>query len=235
MKLRDRIKCLKRVAAKDLLPNPKNWRTHPAAQQDALRGILAEVGIAGALLARETPNGLMLIDGHLRADTDPSVEWPVLVLDVDEAEADKLLATVDPIADMAGTDPEKLDALLREIDTGSEALQEMLAGLAETVESHGQVEFDDPPDTVVENVAEMERTIKQRRDANKNTAEERDTEHYLVIVYASRRSKELALKRLGLPQDERYISSSSVSIRPRGAIPCSGKKSADASKSGACG
>src|SRR5260221_3407006 len=68
MHIRDRIKELRRVPAAQLQPNPKNWRTHPKAQQDALKAILAEVGYADALLARETDTGrLMLIDGHLRA------------------------------------------------------------------------------------------------------------------------------------------------------------------------
>lgn len=131
MKLRDRIKELRRVPASELLPNPKNWRTHPKEQQEALRGILAEVGIADAVLARETPAGLMLIDGHLRAETAPDAMMPVLILDVDEAEADKILATLDPLAAMAEADAVKLDGLLREIDTGSEALQKMLADLAD--------------------------------------------------------------------------------------------------------
>ena len=132
MRLRDRIKEFRRVPAHELQPNPKNWRTHPVAQQDALRGVLAEVGIAGAVLARETAEGgLMLIDGHLRTDVMHDQEIPVLVLDVDEAEADKLLATIDPLAAMAEADAGKLDELLREIDTGSEALQEMLSKLAE--------------------------------------------------------------------------------------------------------
>ena len=34
-----------------------------------LRGLLQEVGYADGLLARETPGGLMLIDGRLRAET----------------------------------------------------------------------------------------------------------------------------------------------------------------------
>jgi DNA modification methylase len=131
MKLRDRIKELRRVKASDILPNPANWRTHPKAQQDAMRGILAEVGIADALLVRETPAGLQLIDGHLRADVAPDSEWPVLVLDVDDKEAAKLLATVDPLAAMAETDPERLQELLRQIDVDSEALQQMLAELAD--------------------------------------------------------------------------------------------------------
>jgi DNA modification methylase len=88
------------------------------------------VGIADALLARELPDGtLMLIDGHLRADTDPATVWPVLVLDVSESEADKLLATVDPLAAMAESDTEKLDALLREVNTSSEAVAKMLEDL----------------------------------------------------------------------------------------------------------
>ncbi len=33
--------------------------------------MLAEVGFAGAVLAHETGDGLMLIDGHLRAELDP--------------------------------------------------------------------------------------------------------------------------------------------------------------------
>lgn len=132
MKIRDRIKELRRVKASELIPNPKNWRTHPIAQQDALKGILAEVGFAGAVLARELDDGtLMLIDGHMRAETTHDQEIPVLILDVDEAESDKLLATFDPIAAMAESDPHALDALLRNVDTGSEALQKMLAELAD--------------------------------------------------------------------------------------------------------
>ena len=51
------------------------------------------------------PDGrLMLIDGHLRAETTPDQLVPVLVLDVDENESNKLLATLDPLAAMAETD-----------------------------------------------------------------------------------------------------------------------------------
>lgn len=131
MLIRDRIRELRRVPANELRPNPKNWRTHPKAQQDALRGVLAEVGMADAVLARELPDGsLMLIDGHLRAETAADAKVPVLILDVTEAEADKLLATLDPLAAMAESDAAKLDELLRNVDTGSEALQQLLASTA---------------------------------------------------------------------------------------------------------
>ena len=132
MQIRNRIKELRHVPASDLRPNPKNWRTHPKAQQDALKGVLSEIGMADACLARELDDGsLMLIDGHLRAETIGTEVVPVLILDVDEAEADKILATLDPLAAMADSDAVKLDDLLRNIDTGSEALQEMIAATAE--------------------------------------------------------------------------------------------------------
>ena len=129
MKLRDRIKSLRRVKASDLLPNPRNWREHSEAQADAMRGILAEVGYVGAVLARETPDGLQLIDGHLRAEIDPNGKIPVLILDVTAEEADKILATFDPLAAMAEANEEALAGLLAEIETDSAGLQAMLDGL----------------------------------------------------------------------------------------------------------
>ncbi len=132
MNIRDRIKELRRVPADQLQPNPKNWRKHPEAQANALRGVLAEVGIASAVLARETPEGgLMLIDGHLRTETLHNAQIPVLVLDVTEEEADKILATFDPLGAMAESDADALRALLEEVETGSQELADMLTALAE--------------------------------------------------------------------------------------------------------
>jgi hypothetical protein len=124
MDIRDRVKELRRVPARELRPNPKNWRTHPPRQQDALRGILAEVGYADALLAREMPEGsLQLVDGHLRAETTPDMSVPVLVLDLNDEEAAKLLAALDPLAGLATVDQEKLGELLSGISTSSEGLR----------------------------------------------------------------------------------------------------------------
>ena len=130
MTIRDRITELRRVRAGDLKPNPHNWREHPEAQRAALEGVLAEVGYADALLARELPDGsLELVDGHLRADLDPEQEVPVLILDLDEAEAAKLLTVLDPLAGMAEANEEALGKLLAEIETESEGLAAMLAEL----------------------------------------------------------------------------------------------------------
>jgi hypothetical protein len=122
--IRDRVKELRRVRAGDLLPDGRNPRRHPQAQREAMSAALRE-------LARETPEGLVLCDGHLRAELHPDAIVPVLVLDIDEHEAALLLATLDPLAAMALTDDAALDALLRDVQTGEAALQGMLADLAE--------------------------------------------------------------------------------------------------------
>ena len=135
MKIRDRIKELRRVKAADLIPNPKNWRTHPVAQQDVLKGVLSEIGYADALIARETPEGLMLVDGHLRAETTPDAEVPVLVLDINEEEADLMLATLDPLAAMAGRDGERLGELLSGVASDNDTVNALLQTLANGYET----------------------------------------------------------------------------------------------------
>jgi DNA modification methylase len=151
LNIRNRVRELRTVKAAELTPNPRNWRTHPKAQQDALKGILAEVGYADALLARELEDGtLMLVDGHLRAETTPEQEVPVLVLDIDEAEADKLLLSLDPLAALAETNAQALDTLLREVDTGSEGLQQMYADMAEVADLYK----DEPAEVVEDEVPE---------------------------------------------------------------------------------
>src|SRR6266851_5010485 len=118
MEIRDRIKELRRVRASELVPHPGNWRRHGPEQQAALKGLLNEIGYADALIAREMPDGkLMLIDGHLRRDTSKRATVPVLVLDVTEAEADKILLTLDPLAAMAQADGERVQALLETVRT----------------------------------------------------------------------------------------------------------------------
>jgi hypothetical protein len=147
---RSRIRELRTVSAAELRANPKNYRTHPEPQREALRGILGEVGIADALLAYETPEGLTLIDGHLRLSELADAEIPVLVLDVTEAEANKLLVTLDPLAAMAEMDAQRLDALLREVETGDQALAAVYTDLAE----QAGILDDDEPEIVEDEVPE---------------------------------------------------------------------------------
>ena len=114
----------------ELAANPRNWRRHPEAQQAALAGVLSEVGWAGACLFNETTG--LLIDGHLRqkvALANGADKIPVLVGAWTPEQEAKILATLDPLAGMADADPVALDALLREVNTGCEELQQMLADL----------------------------------------------------------------------------------------------------------
>jgi hypothetical protein len=132
MNIRDRVKELRVVSSEDVVPNPKNWREHPEEQRKAIEGVLEEVGYAAAALARELPDGrLMLIDGHLRHELAKGGRLPVLVLDVNEVEADKLLLTLDPMKEMADADAAAAQALFETIDTGSEALARLLGRTAE--------------------------------------------------------------------------------------------------------
>ena len=57
MNVRDRIKELRRVKASRLRPHPQNWRTHPVAQKDAPRGLLAHKCHSQAPPAREVAEG----------------------------------------------------------------------------------------------------------------------------------------------------------------------------------
>ncbi len=85
-----------------LLANPGNWRIHPRAQQDALSGVLSEVGwVANIIVNRQTGH---VIDGHLRVSLalrrhEPTV--PVTYVDLTPDEEALVLATFDPISAMA--------------------------------------------------------------------------------------------------------------------------------------
>ncbi|HEV8176416.1 MAG TPA: DNA modification methylase [Gemmatimonadales bacterium] len=134
--MRDRILELTRCRAGDLIANPANYRKHPKAQREALRAVLEEIGYAAALIARRDEDGsLTLIDGHLRADLDPEQLVPVLVLDVSEEEAEKLLASMDPITALARPEPEALLALLGRVHTDSDPLADLFEAMRRSAEA----------------------------------------------------------------------------------------------------
>ena len=142
MSVRNRIRELRHVRAGSLIADPRNFRRHPQAQRDALQGMLEKIGYADAVIARETDEGLVLVDGHLRADLDPDQTVPVLVTDLDETEAGQVLATLDPLAAMAETDTAALDKLLGDLTADAD---DVLAGLLESV--HGSLPSAEPPPT----------------------------------------------------------------------------------------
>lgn len=131
MPIRDRIKEIRTVKGKDLKANPNNWRQHPEEQARAMLGLLNEVGQVDILRAVETPEGLVLVDGHLRSEIAPDTDWKVAILDLTPEEAKLVLATFDPIGEMAETDRDKLNLLLGEIEAESREVAELLEGLVD--------------------------------------------------------------------------------------------------------
>lgn len=121
------------VRGRDLVPNPNNWQTHPPEQAAALAGVFEEIGYADVLKVYELPDGRYgLIDGHLRADLLSDEDIPVLVTDLDEVEARKLLATFDRVGKLAGVDEAALARLLEGMSFESEAVNRMLAEASAT-------------------------------------------------------------------------------------------------------
>lgn len=112
--------------------NPRNWRIHPLNQQDALKGILEEVGwVQEVIVNQRTGN---LIDGHLRcqlAAREGAKTIPVKYVDLSEEEEALILSTLDPIAAMAATDRAKLDDLMRGIQSDNEQVQALVSEIAE--------------------------------------------------------------------------------------------------------
>ncbi len=140
--IRDRITELRRVKASDLVANDRNWRKHPAGQIAALTGSLEEIGWADALVVYESGGKLICVDGHARLSIDPDAMVPVLILDVDEAEADKLLATLDPITAMATTDQSALDELIAGLAAGNADLDKTIQALSQSKQT--AIEADPP-------------------------------------------------------------------------------------------
>lgn len=128
---RNRIIGYGEESPEQLLANPRNFRVHPKSQQQALLGVMQEVGVVDAVMVNQRTG--FVVDGHLRvalaiSEKQPMV--PVTYVDLSEDEEALILATFDPIAAMAATDKAQLDALLRDVQTGEAAVQEMLAELA---------------------------------------------------------------------------------------------------------
>lgn len=129
---RNRILRYETVSPETLQPHLMNWRLHPKRQEEALAGALSQVGwVQTIMLNQRTGN---MIDGHLRVKLalrrrEPEV--PIIIVDLSEIEERMVLATLDPIAGMAGTDNERLKALLAEIETTDASVQSMFDQMAE--------------------------------------------------------------------------------------------------------
>jgi len=119
------------VPPADLVPNPRNWRTHPPEQQRALAGALGEIGWVAEVLVNRTTGHV--VDGHLRIELalvreEPTV--PVTYVELTEDEERLVLASLDPLAAMATAEQEQLAPLLAGLEPADDALRALLDDLA---------------------------------------------------------------------------------------------------------
>ncbi|HZU06631.1 MAG TPA: hypothetical protein VFB73_11715 [Chloroflexota bacterium] len=155
---RNRIVGYGAEAPDQLVANPRNWRIHPTAQQEALLGVLREVGIVQDVLVNRTTG--FVVDGHLRvllALRDGQATIPVKYVELTPAEEALVLATFDPLAALAGIDQEQLGALLQEVQTSDAAVQQLLNDLAaEAGVQAPDVEFPEYDEDAADDVAWLE-------------------------------------------------------------------------------
>ena len=147
------------AAPADLVGNPRNWRTHPKAQRDALAGVLDQVGwVQDVIVNRRTG---YLVDGHARvavAAQRGETSVPVVYVDLSEDEELLILATLDPLAAMAEADTDALADLLAAITSEDAALTSMLDALAKAEGIDTAVEGLTDPDNVP---AERETSVQR--------------------------------------------------------------------------
>ena len=118
-------------APDQLLANPLNWRVHPKEQVDALEGLLKQVGWVQRVIVNKRTGHV--VDGHARvalALRRSEATLPVLYVDLSEDEERLVLAAIDPIGGMAGTDQALLDSVLEGLVADDAGLQAVLDGLA---------------------------------------------------------------------------------------------------------
>ena len=117
MEIKNRVIGLEYIMGRDLRPHAKNPRMHPERQIKALDKVLKQVGIADSLVVYRAEDSVMtIIDGHCRGENWQDVEWPCLVLDVTDQEADVILATLDPLSGLAIVDDDAMSKLLQNLD-----------------------------------------------------------------------------------------------------------------------
>jgi hypothetical protein len=162
MDIRDRITAVEKMRLGDIADNPRNPKTHPKRQGEAIRGVVSEVGWAGVPLvySSERLGRLAFVDGHLRKREFPDLTVNVALTDLTDQEADYLLLTFDPIAALAEQDKEKTDALLKDIQSGDIAVQEMLGEIYEELEKTSLSDDDGESGSTDRNLGDTRKQIK---------------------------------------------------------------------------
>ncbi len=153
MDLKNRITGLTTVPAKSLAPHPDNIRLHPPHQVEQVRGLMDEVGWVKPILVYPHGDGWRILDGHLRANLDPEADVPVLTTDLNEAEADLLLATLDASGLHVDVDLDAWQRLLPRVDGPNASLRRLIADIGRKAE---------PPPVPTKPISESAKERNQR-------------------------------------------------------------------------
>jgi hypothetical protein len=137
------------IEAGSLNENPLNWRKHSAEQLQTIRDLVSDpdVGWAGACLFNERTG--RLIDGHARKSVvDPNQVVPVLIGDWSEEAEKRILATLDPVGQMATGDTAAYQALIDQVSASSLWVRDLLHNNQAMLKSQPDEDGDTPPDDV---------------------------------------------------------------------------------------
>lgn len=134
--VQSRITRMGSIDPNEIVANPKNWRQHPRHQREALLDLLGQVGWVQGVVVNERTG--LLVDGHLRAELaveDGATELPCVWVDLSEDEEALVLASLDPIGNLAVANNDMLGQLLGELTVEGEGLQGLLDDLAAHAEA----------------------------------------------------------------------------------------------------
>lgn len=129
------------VDPKTLTANDRNWRIHTPEQTRALAGAIGDIGFIRSVTVNKRTG--RIIDGHLRvalALEQGQAGIPVEFVDLSDSEEAEALATLDPLAELAGIDIGKLEELTGLFDSGSLDLRHMLDQKLSGEEAHEAAE-----------------------------------------------------------------------------------------------
>jgi ParB-like nuclease domain len=215
MKTQTKIEMLETSA---LVPYARNARTHSPEQVAQIAASIREFGFTNPVLI-DGQGGIVAGHGRVLAAQSLGVgSVPCLRVDwLTEAQRRAYILADNKLALQSGWDDEILKMEIKILeDEGFLALTGFdIDDLADLDGGQVSLELPDAPEPVTKNVADMEVIHAMRKKGNEEKAAKSDTEHYLVIVFDDRGGRESQLRKLGLPNDERYIHHRAVKIERR--------------------
>lgn len=133
---RIRILEMKVMRGRDISPHANNPYIHPTYARETLVGSVDQDGITDVLRAyysERNGGSLTFLNGHMRAEEYPDAYWPVVILDLNDEEADRQLLVGDTIASWRQSDPLKIGDLVARANAMNAGLEKAVERIRENV------------------------------------------------------------------------------------------------------